>query len=148
MPFGNALLLFALYIVSVCEAFPFFLLLFLISFACACAFGLFILFLAHASFILRSAVCFITCQTFFIFSALLAFMYEALAIHTHTHTLSLRFRLKAFLSTLSLSLIRCVTFSILFFFFSSFFSTSIINGQRDRPPSCLGKWSKNKWMIE
>lgn len=86
MPFGNALLLFALYIVSVCEAFPFFLLLFLISFACACAFGLFILFLAHASFILRSAVCFITCQTFFIFSALLAFMYEALAIHTHTHT--------------------------------------------------------------
>lgn len=119
MPFGNALLLFALYIVSVCEAFPFFLLLFLISFALACAFGLFILFLAHASFILRCAVCFITCQTFFIFSALLAFMYEVLAIHihTHTHALSLRFRLKAFLSTLSLSLAALLS---LFYFFLLF----------------------------
>lgn len=75
MPFGNALSLFALYIVSVCGAFL------LVPFA------LFALFLAaHASFILRCAVCFITCQTFFIFSALLAFMYEALATHQHTHT--------------------------------------------------------------
>lgn len=75
MPFGNALSLFALYIVSVCGAFL------LVPFA------LFVLFLAaHASFILRCAVCFITCQTFFIFSALLAFMYEALATHQHTHT--------------------------------------------------------------
>lgn len=94
MPFGNALSLFALYIVSVCGAFL------LVPFA------LFVLFLAaHASFILRCAVCFITCQTFFIFSALLAFMYEALATHqhSHTHNVILRFRLKAFLSTRSVS---------------------------------------------
>lgn len=32
------------------------------------------------------AVCFITCQTFFIFSALLAFMYEEVSdTHSHTH---------------------------------------------------------------
>lgn len=114
------------------------------SFSFAAA--LFFLFLAHASFILRSAVCFITCQTFFIFSALLAFMYEALATHTHTHTLSLRFRLKAFLSTRSLSF--SLARSLRYFLYFIFFSTGIINGQRDRPPSCLGKWSKNKWMIE
>lgn len=80
--------------------------------------------------------------------------------NTHTHNVILRFRLKAFLSTRSVSV--SLSFSVflslppgLYYVFvllsvllSLSFSTGIINGQRDRPPSCLGKWSKNKWMIE
>jgi len=63
--------------------------------------------------LLRFLLPFITCQTFFIFSALLAFIYKASDWLTLTHTmLSLRFRLKEFLSALSPSPFRFSAFPV------------------------------------
>lgn len=156
MPFGNALSLFALYIVSVCGAFLFvpFALFYFIP-GCACIF--------HPS---------LCCMFYYMPNIFHIFRITCIYVwslghtpththsHQHTHNVILRFRLKAFLSTRSLSVFLSVSVSIslppwLYYVFvllsallSLSFSTGIINGQRDRPPSCLGKWSKNKWMIE
>lgn len=82
---------------------------------------------------------FITCQTFFIFSALLAFIYKRqTGSHTNKHT-------QCYLSASGwknfLSALRSPSRSIL----SPF---SFPQWAKSWPPSCLGKWSKNKWMIE
>lgn len=152
MPFGNALSLFALYIVSVCGAFLFPLFPLLFSFYS---------WRMHlSSFVVLYVL--LHAKHFSYFPHYLHLCMKPWPhTNTHTHTqrylcasgwkhflalalslsLSLCLSLPPTLALLCLRLAPCVTFSI-------FFPTGIINGQRDRPPSCLGKWSKNKWMIE